>query len=832
MTKQRNFKMVTIATALGLTSLGACHAVEVPVVKNGVPAAVIVISRDAGSQLETAARTLADYVKEASGAELPVLKDDALTSLKGTVICVGKSALTAGQLAPRESLDEDGFIISTRGNRIIIQGPSDWGTEFGVYEFLERFVGVRWLLPGADGTDVPLAKTITVPEGTVMDEPVFFSRLLSGLRGEQQTKWARFNRMHGRVSFHHNLIRLFPPETYTKTHPEFFPMKDGKSRFLPPTNETHGWQPCFSEPATVEEAIKNIVEFFNKNPDATSYSLGVNDGSGHCRCPRCLEQIPEERNFLGLWDYSDLYYAWCNKVIEGVLKVHPHKWFGCLAYSEVAAPPKHVKVHPRLIPYMTYDRMKWIHPEVEAPGHAATEAWAKISPTLGWYDYIYGTPYAVPRVYFHKSQEYLQYAQKHGVRALYAELYPNWGEGPKPYVFLKLWWNPNRNLEALLKEWFERCVGPDAAPYLQRYYEIWERFWTKDVLASPWFSVGGQYLNFSSPTYLADVKEQDILESRRLLETCLARCRTEKQRARAKLLETAFQYYEASVLAYQADRKSSGMSVQTEAEALAALQTIEQAIRMSRHRLYLAREVFPKDPVLVHPLDIDRFKSYSGATWGAASLFALMDLVTRGENAVRKKVVELAHQSDYEEIREQARLMLDIAEGRASPISPNPSFEEGKGEAAEGWWFWVKPDYLTDKVVGRMLRTDEQAHTGKHSVLCDRMYRGGPVTTIKNLQPGKHYALAWVYVPEGQEAKGTAELVVIAKTEDGQNDTPSLSAKITPTPGRWTLIVAAGEIPAEIAGKKVTQALLIPIVDEFRQTKVYWDDVALYRVEQ
>jgi len=232
-------------------------------------------------------------------------------------------------------------------------------------------MGVRWLLPGPDGADVPSRVSIEVPVGQVRQEPAIFSRLFSGLSGEWQTKWARRNRMHGRVSFHHYLLHVFPPESYTKTHPDFFPVKDGKTRFLPPTNNTHGWQPCFSAEGSVEEAVKNITRYFDKHPGVPSFSLGVNDSSGHCRCPDCLRRIPKEPNFLGRADYSDLYYGWCNQVIEGVLKKHPDKWFGCLAYSEVASPPKNVKVHERLIPYMTYDRMKWIHPEVEAAGHAA-----------------------------------------------------------------------------------------------------------------------------------------------------------------------------------------------------------------------------------------------------------------------------------------------------------------------------------------------------------------------------------------------------------------------------------------------------------------------------
>jgi hypothetical protein len=109
-----------------------------------------------------------------------------------------------------------------------------------------------------------------------------------------------------------------------------------------------------------------------------------------------------------------------------------------------------------------------------------------------------------------------------------------------------------------------------------------------------------------------------------------------------------------------------------------------------------------------------------------------------------------------------------------------------------------------------------------------------PVHTIRPLPPGNYCAFAWVYVdlPEGTENKGTCELAVTPRGADGQN-LPGLSTKITPPPGKWTLIVTGGKIEQEINGKEVTHALMIPIVDGFRDGgKVYWDEVALYRVEK
>jgi hypothetical protein len=215
-------------------------------------------------------------------------------------------------------------------------------------------------------------------------------------------------------------------------------------------------------------------------------------------------------------------------------------------------------------------------------------------------------------------------------------------------------------------------------------------------------------------------------------------------------------------------------------------------------------------------------------------MWAAMDWVVRGNRAVRERVAELAANSESEPVRDQARLMLAIVDGNVTPVSKNPSFEEGEDNVSADWSYWVKPDPVTKRGVGRMLRSADRAHHGRHSLLCDSMYRGGPVQTVRPLEPGKYCAFAWVHVdlPAGNEYAGTCELAVTPRGADGRN-LPGLSTKITPPRGTWTLIVADGTIKQEINGKRVTHALMIPIVDGFRDGgKVYWDEVALYRVEE
>ncbi len=811
--------MRTAATLLTLVVVcTGLAAAPITIVQDHQPLAAIVLPDDASDQLKGACTEMQALTEEATGAQLSIVPAPAAGMV---AIHVGPSPDVDAFGLDLGKLDDDGFIIAfPDASNIVILGPTDWGTEFGVYGFLERYVGVRWLLPGPDGTDVPAQGTIEVPNEPVREEPAFFSRLFSGLRGGAQATWARHNRMHGRVKFHHNLLHLFPPDKYLDTHPEFFPVINGER--VRPKPGSSGWQPCFTAPGIVDEAIKNIVAYFDEHPEAMSYSLGVNDSSGHCQCANCVARDPGRKNLIGRDHLSDRYFEWANQVVEGVLKVYPDKYFGCLAYSEIFEPPDHVKVHPHIIPYMTYDRMKWIDPDLRAQGEDLTRRWAAMCPTLGWYDYIYGTPYCLPRVWFHHMGDYYRFGHENGVRCLYAEAYPNWGEGPKLYVSLKLQWDPYQDVDELLDEWLERCVGPEGAPLLATYYAHWEDFWTRRILDSAWFTEGGQYLRFSDPGYLADVDPEEIAQCRELLEATVAATRTDKQRARAQLLLRAFEYYEASALSYP--RTSvSGKPVDSEDAALAVIRDAGQRMAMAAKRRHLALEVFPSDPVLLHPISIDRSPALNGGGWGAASLWKAYDWVGRSE-AVRARVQELADTADSQLVRDQATTILKVAAGTGETLSLNPSFEEGEGAAAASWNPWVKWG------VGSMGRTDEEAHEGKFSMLCNGMKRGGPNQVIAPFEPGRYAAVCFVYTPEGQESSGTVELSITPRDAKGAN-LPATSTTIIPEAGRWQALATGGDIPAQLNGKDVASLMLIAIVNGFEEgEKVYIDDINLFRL--
>ncbi len=128
-----------------------------------------------------------------------------------------------------------------------------------------------------------------------------------------------------------------------------------------------------------------------------------------------------------------------------------------------------------------------------------------------------------------------------------------------------------------------------------------------------------------------------------------------------------------------------------------------------------------------------------------------------------------------------------------------------------------------------MRRTDELAHAGPCSVLCDGVKRGGP-NQLLDAAPGKYGLVCFVYVPAGQVAKGTVELSLTLR-DGGGNNLPSSSSKVQPVPGRWTALGLVADVPAKIANDEVRQLLPILIVNGFETgQRVYIDDLVLCRL--
>jgi len=468
--------MRTSISLLTLALVMPCMAADFPLL-DGDQQAVVVFEQGAQGETAQAYNDLAAYLKKSTSKDFTALseRDFDLEDATGLPIYVGRCRPVKRALGHElHRLDRDAYMVVVEEDRVMLAGPTSWSTYWAVCQFLEDYVGVRWLIPGPLGEDVPKHDSITVPCGTHSYSPAILSRLWSG--AGHGGIWSLRQRIHGRYAFHHNLLRIFPPEKYFEDHPEYYPVHNGV-RYRP-GEEDHSWQPCMTDPGGIQVAADAARAAFEQNPDLESFSYGINDGHGYCECPNCKavdRPVPAWHGFSG--EKSYLYYSWLNRVAENLEQDYPDKMLGCLAYSAVILPPPGLKLHRNIIPYLTSNRADYWEPGFKAQDEHMLAWWSQSANQMGIYDYAYGMGFAIPRIYNHLFQEAIQFAVAHKVKGFYAEVYPNWGlDGHKLYVMSRILRDPNVDIDAITDDWNERMFR-DAAEPMKKYFARCERAW-------------------------------------------------------------------------------------------------------------------------------------------------------------------------------------------------------------------------------------------------------------------------------------------------------------------------------------------------------------------
>lgn len=469
---RRAFFLV-VSCLLSGVSLETSRAAEITLARNGQPTATIIISPTPSAHEQTAATELQTYLRKISGAALSI--SNALPGDDQTVVRIGVYGAAPVSEWRGERPSTDGFAIETRGNSLWIVGGDARGALYGVYDFLES-LGVRWFMPGEMGEDVRERPTVSLAQVKRAGSPAF--RAVSGLiwaGGPGAYDWER--RIRASVGpqtafFGHNWSNIIPPTAETKAaHPEWFALHDGKRID----------QLCSTDPDVIRITIEKAREYFDKNPDALTFSISPNDGEEFCECDRCRAL---DRQY-GVTDgtLTDRFVHYANLVLAELGKTHPTKQVGLLAYVQHTRPPVSARPHPNLATIICHTPWEFCH--VHSLDDAGCQlnrrfmeyvtGWAKVSRHVGVYDY-YGHFYAfTPWPILHDIRRDIPLLQRIGVDRFMSETQQHWAnQGLNFYVAARLLWNPKQDVDLLLAEYYERFYGKAAAP-MRRYWERWEQ---------------------------------------------------------------------------------------------------------------------------------------------------------------------------------------------------------------------------------------------------------------------------------------------------------------------------------------------------------------------
>ncbi|MDD3155744.1 MAG: DUF4838 domain-containing protein, partial [Victivallaceae bacterium] len=613
----------------------------------------------------------------------------------------GKTPAIRFSLKSSPLSDEDRFSITFPDSRTMLITGTPLSIRWALNHILEKFAGIRYLARSRNGAYFPPLTNVRLPREKIEKAPSFYLR--RDLFYPDHEYWFKRSYSKSGIPINHELsVVAFPVKKYMKEKkwPEFiFPIKNGK-KFLPylpgnnplfkkPYQYAIGWQPCMTNQATIDEAVKNICAYFGKYPERTSVSLSVNDCAGFCECENCRK-----------FQKDILYYRWINQIAEAVAKKHPDKYFGCLAYCEVMTPPP-FKLHKNIVPFLCFESFACMDKEVKEARIKLLESWSKKANRLGRWEYSMNMHYTLPKVAFSLQQEMLKIAYDNNVRGMFVEAEGAVEDGPTRYLLRKLMWDIHADCKSLQQDWYEKFTCKEAAPYLAEYYQWWETFWRERGTKSEWFqsSKKAVYLNIGNKSYMYGIERGDMEKLRLLMEKVVFlsnRYGNKRQKIRAKWLMREFEYCEACVYALGADIFSSdNVSEKNVEEALEYLKNISKALKYEARRIELIKER-AKDP--------DFGRSYKNIKTSSRYVVeAISKISSVAQNPkVQKAFTALAKKDSIPmDIRGLLRVLKKLRNNEfVENLQPNGSFENG---TRSGW-----------KGNGEI--NSEKAYSGKYSM--------------------------------------------------------------------------------------------------------------------
>lgn len=567
----------------------------------------VVLPDSAGKQTRLAADDLTRCLYKALGARVSIVAQ--LSMVKTPVSILIGDDCGVDFTVSADGLQRDGCVIKTHGTSVLISGPTDYGIANGIYTFLMDYIGVRWFAPGDLYEVVPRNHDLALPQIDLRKNPDFSYRIFSGVNGDAGAAWQRRNRIDTDRSglpyfgFGHNLANIFPVDRYGKDHPEYYAMIGGQ-RQVDGGGVAGGAQPCFTNPDVIRIAAEAADDYFKKNPQATTFSLCINDNARFCQCPDCAALDQPTRKSNGGWDtYSDSYFHFVREVAGIVKKTNPGRYLGCYAYWGVEPLPRDPEPLPdNVVIALTQDTSQHFDPDYRAADRKLWLDWSRYAAHVGKYDY-YGLGWLTPRYFPHLAGSDIQFISVNSAAGFYCEVYPNWSvTAPQLYMASRLLWDSSIDPDALLNEYYAALFGP-ASGEMKKFYSLLEKYWTQPRKGR-WF----QGLDNVRPE-LAMLDEASVEEAWQ----CLMRAKPlaiGPEVERIADIENHFKFTYEIVKGCAQARRLAGWKITGQPDLAKLISEALKALEMVRIAERTHREVWLTDPLYQHAYygDNDRFR--------------------------------------------------------------------------------------------------------------------------------------------------------------------------------------------------------------------------------
>jgi len=504
---------------------------------------VIVIPGAPTTQDQKAAKDLAHWLGEMTGANFPVVADS--EAPRETEISIGQTnrlekADVRGVHAhwAQADLAAEGYSIGVAGKRLYLLGGRKRGPINAVYALLEEDLGCRWYptlnaaaeswlskpiahssLPDPTANRIPRMRTLRFQPVPRSYAPLFMYRA-PGYSNAGEPAWALRNRTrdgHAKIpeewggnmnwrGLCHEMGRLVPPEKYFEKHPEYHALIDGKRSPR---------QLCMTNPEVTKILTDELLRRLRETPGVDFADVSPNDGGGHCACPECDAMNKEN----GSPSASQIFFV--NKVAEEVSKEFPHIRLSSAAYMDSKNPPTKIRCHKNVAIFLANDAHAWskvLVPFTEgdwefSKGYRkAIVDWTNICDTVFIWDYFCNFQhYLAPMPNLHVLEPSVRFYADHKIKGIQMQGvgYIKAGEfAPlRTWVIAKSLWDPSLSVDDLIHD-FIWGYYKEAAPAIVEYRALLDRVSTphRDTINSICFGMvrtgGGTKARFLNREFL------------------------------------------------------------------------------------------------------------------------------------------------------------------------------------------------------------------------------------------------------------------------------------------------------------------------------------------
>ncbi len=534
---------------------------KLSIVEKGQSNYEIIIKTNAPKATTFAANELSQYFKKVTGADIPVK----------TVLTAGKKAIYVGtnpalpvkpEFDPKNYSAEEKFLIIGFDENIVIMGADcdinpvgtetgNFGILFGVYEFIERFLRVRWYAPGELG-ECYTKKELIEADGLPVEQKArcwrryYWPNIFNESTPEDSFLWGRRMKGFGSKSFNanHSMQDFYFP--FKDTRPEIFALNaDGSRHFgelkgIPAQREWAEYPHyCFSNPATLKAYEEMIDAYYKKEPLAKEWKQCHPDDNfiyvvpddnyrtNPCYCKECQATRDSSMGDKGF--QSNIVWGFVKKIAEFAKTRYPDKKVVCLAYEGYLLPPKGIELPDNVIthicvnPYVIYSGF----PEYDKQIDETLNDWSKkVNEISVWHYYLPRAdfPYMMPGKLFQ------WYVSHNKIKACFMELMdsnmrPNVAINPlykgkttvgsdlaqvhlNLYFSMKAMWNADCDVNKELDLYYKLFFGPAEEP-MKEFHKLAISRWEN---VSGVEAQKGAYPTFSGKDLYEKIYSKDVVD--------------------------------------------------------------------------------------------------------------------------------------------------------------------------------------------------------------------------------------------------------------------------------------------------------------------------------